>query len=346
MKTLVVEENGKLDVREVPMPAYNDYQALVRMVSCGICNGTDAKLIHKSFKGFGEDRYPLMLGHEAVGRVVETGKMVTGLKLGDHVLLPFNNAIAGLDSAWGGFSEYGVVNDYESLKIASPGNTDLLGLAASQTRLPTWVDPVDASMIITLREVLSSIKQFGIHENNSVVVFGCGPVGLTFIQFLHLSGVKPIIAFDIIDEKLQQAKVLGADYVFNSQAGSVEDAVHQICPNGVDYVLDAVGISAIINQAMPLIKDHGKICCYGISPNLSAQIDWSKAPYNWHLQFQQFPVKGDEYLAHNQVMAWLETGVIRLQDFISDVFLFEDVLTAFDKLADKKIAKKGIIRFD
>ena len=98
MKTLVVEKDGSLSVKEVSRPEYNECQALVKTLSCGICNGTDAKLIHQKFKGYGPERYPLMLGHEAVGRVVEVGEKVTSYKVGDVVLLPFVDPQDGLDS--------------------------------------------------------------------------------------------------------------------------------------------------------------------------------------------------------------------------------------------------------
>ena len=74
MKTLVVDKGGELSVRETKVPEYNECQALVKTLSCGVCNGTDLKLIQGSFKGFGEERYPLMLGHEAVGRVLKQGQ--------------------------------------------------------------------------------------------------------------------------------------------------------------------------------------------------------------------------------------------------------------------------------
>ena len=289
MKSLIVNENGGLEVREIPVPEINSKQALVKMICCGICNGTDAKLIHRKFKGFEEDAYPLMLGHEGVGEVVKVGEEVTGYHVGDKVLLPFVDAdeklYPGLGSAWGAFSEYGVVNDYRAF-----GNGTAPECAYGQTILPEDIDPVDASMIITLREVLSSIKRFGMKANESVAVFGCGPVGLTFIRFMSLLGVHPIIAFDIIPEKLEEAKRVGADY-------------------------------------------------------LNMQLDWSKAPYNWTLQFQQFPSKKEEGEATNQIIAWLRCGAITLKDYISDYFRFEDVLEAFEKLEKKEIAKKGIVIF-
>ena len=66
MKTLVVERDGRITVHEVNKPRYNEYQALVKTIACGMC-GTDIKLIHRTFKGFPESVYPIMLGHEGVG---------------------------------------------------------------------------------------------------------------------------------------------------------------------------------------------------------------------------------------------------------------------------------------
>jgi D-arabinose 1-dehydrogenase-like Zn-dependent alcohol dehydrogenase len=63
LKTLVVDEKGRLSFGEAPMPEYGEYQALVKMISCGVC-GTDIKLLHGKFKGYAfESDYPLMLGH-------------------------------------------------------------------------------------------------------------------------------------------------------------------------------------------------------------------------------------------------------------------------------------------
>jgi threonine dehydrogenase-like Zn-dependent dehydrogenase len=119
--------------------------------------------------------------------------------------------------------------------------------------------------------------------------------------------------------------------------------VREICPGGVDYVLDAVGFLGLINQSMEIIRDRGKICCYGISPDASMQLDWSKAPYNWTLCFQQMPSKKEEADAYNQVLAWLRSGTINLKDYISDYVAFKDVISAFDRVAKRDIALKCIV---
>ena len=108
MKALTVDAAGRLALRDFPIPEYGRCQALVKMRSCGVCNGTDTKLIHRAFKNF--DTYPAILGHEGVGEVVETGADVKNLKKGDLVLLPFlERPVDGYVPGWGAYSEYAVV---------------------------------------------------------------------------------------------------------------------------------------------------------------------------------------------------------------------------------------------
>lgn len=345
MKALVVDRNSQLSMMELTRPRFQENQALVRMLACGVCNGTDGKLIHHHFKGIGAEQYPLMLGHEGVGEVIETGSAVRGLKIGDRVLLPFNGAIDGIQSAWGAFAEYAVVTDAEAIRQQPGASPDLIGLAEAQTVLPDSIDPVDAVMIITFREVLSSIQKFGIGPDDTVVVFGCGPVGLTFIRLLSLSGVYKIVAVANRDDRIPAAQAMGARLAINGSTEDVAQVVRTHFPDGASHVIDAVGSSGIINQAMPLLKDHGKICCYGISSNTAAQIDWSLAPYNWALVFQQFPAKAEEASVHGQVLDWMKIGKLDARAFISDVIPFERCLDAFQLLEEKKINKKCVITF-
>jgi threonine dehydrogenase-like Zn-dependent dehydrogenase len=342
MKTLVVDKEGNLSVETCPIPTYSPNDALLKTISCGVCNGTDSKLIHGNFKGFSPDMYPVMLGHEAVGEVIEVGANVVSYKIGDKVLLPFAGPLGGFECGWGAYSEYGVIND---AKAYIKDGKQPPECSYGQTIVPDSIDPVKAAMIITFREVLSSIKRFGIGASDEVVVFGCGPVGLTFIKFMRLLGVGKIIALDIVPEKLKDAEIRGADYTFNSLDKDIVERIKTVCPNGVGYVLDAVGVSNIMNQAMSLLKDHGKICCYGISANTKFELDWTEAPYNWQLQFQQFPSKVEEGEANKQVITWIENGVIDIDDYISDIMDFDEILSAFEKLERKEIFKKCIIKY-
>ena len=346
MKTLVVNDKRELSVREVPMPKYRECQALVKTLSCGVCNGTDLKLIHGNFKNF--DTYPAALGHEGVGKVVELGAKVQNLKVGDMVLLPFvEGKLGDIFPGWGAYSEYAVVGDAGAY-IANgmgPGTPEFSEGYFAQTviKAEDKVDPVEASMIVTFREVLSAIRRFQFRPNESVFIIGAGPVGLCFIKFCKLLGLKTVIASDIDDEKVSFAKKMGADFIFNSKTADVNAEVKKMFPEGIDYVVDAVGINELINQAMALIKYNGKICCYGISPKLGMDLDWSRAPYNWTLQFVQWPSKKEEAEAHAQIMSWINLGVLKPMDFISDVFDFAHIIDAFKLVEARKSSTKKIV---
>lgn len=346
MKSFVVDNKGQLSIREVPTPVYDDCRALVKLEACGVCNGTDLKLIHRSFKGF--DTYPTVLGHEGVGQVVAIGDKVKCFKVGDLVLLPYlEEKTDGCYPGWGAYSEYAVVGDWKAMaeEGKGPGAPGFSEMYYAQQVLPKGMDPVGASMIVTFREVLSAMKRFGMKENNSIAIFGAGPVGLCFTRFAKLLGLGPVIVFDIADEKVRAAEAMGADYVFNSTNADVRQEVRKICGDGVDFAVDAVGINQLINQCMELVKYNGKICCYGISPKLNMELDWSKAPYNWTLQFVQWPSKLEESEAHSQVINWMQMGVLKPEDFISDVIPFENILDAFKMVEERKTRKKIVIKF-
>lgn len=340
MKSLAVSKNQTLAIVDVPVPTFNDYECLVKMESCGVCNGTDMKIIHGTLKGF--DTYPALLGHEGIGRVIELGSNVTSFKVGDLVTLPFIGANPeGYYSGWGTYSEYNIVADYQA-KLANGIQPDDCDYA--QRTLPSDFDPVTSAMIITFREVLSEAKTFGFKPNQSVFIMGMGPVGLCFVKFAKLMGLGPIIACDRDrnGDKLDYAKKMGADFVVNANDDIIKFA-KEICPDGIDHVVDAVGINSFINKAMQMISYDGCIDVYGISEELKYEIDWSLAPFNWKLNFSTWPSKILEGEAHLQICNWISTKVLDPNDFVSHVLTLDQAEEAFEMVKEKPAGMRKIV---
>lgn len=344
MKALVVTEEGRLKVEEIDRPEISERQALVKTVSCGIC-GTDATIIRQAFKGFKPSHYPLVLGHEGVGEVVEVGAAVRSFKPGDRVILPFvpNPSKGGrpLHAGWGAFSEYGIVDDAAAY---SPGEAP--EAAAAQQKLPRFIDKHEAPVLVTLREVLSTIRYFGIRPGESVVVYGSGPVAMTFVKLLRLLGVDEVTAVVRSAKKAELMKEFGAAACIVSTEEDVKKQIRSHYPNGVAYVLDAVGSESIINEGISLLRDRGEILCYGVPKVNHMELDWTDATYNWKLNFQQMPYKEEEAACHEQVLQWVADGKLVLSDFISKMVGFESVLDAFQEYLDGKTMKKVIITFE
>ncbi len=203
MRGVVVYRDGTLKVEQLPKPRIGDYQALVENLSCGICNGTDLKLIHAQFKGF--DTYPAVLGHESVGRVVEVGKRVTSYKPGDLVLRSILEKVEDerYSSGWGSFAEYGVIGDIAAMK--HDGRSDYYDIYLAQQIVPKGFDPHQAVMLITLKEALSGIERFGVSRNQSVLIHGTGPVGLSMVRFAKLRGASPIVVSEPNSDRRERA---------------------------------------------------------------------------------------------------------------------------------------------
>ena len=133
--------------------------------------------------------------------------------------------------------------------------------------------------------------------------------------------------------------------MINSKTQDLDKEIHAVFEEGVDYVLDAVGLPFVVNQAMSLIKDRGQVLCYGVPEKEEITIDFSKASYNWSVVYQQMPRKKEEGEAHAQVMEWIRSGELEIKEFISDYFKFEDSVEAYEKLLNREVMKKGIITF-
>ncbi len=344
MKTYITDFQGNRSVVEIPMPKIKETQALVQTLACGIC-GTDTKVIQGTFKNVDESQYPLMLGHEGVGRVVEIGEKVTSFAVGDRVVLPFldpDPLFGDLGSAWGAFSEYAIIHD----AAAFDDPAEVPEAALAQRVLPPTIDSVDAVMIVTFREVLSSIRYFGIQPEDTVVVYGSGPVATTFVKMMSLLGVKELTTVVRNQAKEVLMRESGATFVVNTSKVEAVKAIREKYPEGVAYVLDAVGSPDVINEAMKLLKDRGEILCYGVPGTNEMTLDWSAADYNWKMNFQQMPYKKEEGQCHDQVIQWIEEGKLVPSEFISDVYPFEKIDEAFDRFLVHGIQKKCVISYE
>jgi threonine dehydrogenase-like Zn-dependent dehydrogenase len=342
MRAAVIVGHGRVEIQDVPRPTIGDYQVLVEQLTCGVCTGTDWKLVEGHFKGF--STYPAVLGHEAVGRVIEKGKKVRSFELGDLVMRGGLETIgdgASLHSGWGAFAEYGIAGDAKAMQedgLARPEH-GYLDLYLSQQKIPGDMKPAHGTMLITYKEVLSAAYRFGFRPNASVMIFGLGPVGLSFTRFAKILGLGPIVAADFHASRRALAARMGADVTLDPKTEDPATWVREHRPGGMDFVVDAVGVSDLINRAMELVTFNGTICVYGIAPHTSMQIDWERAPYNWNLSFLQWPTFQEESSTHGQLVGWVQQGILDPDQLITDVLPLERLGEGLQMLRDRRALK-------
>lgn len=327
-----VERPGELVVREAPVPTITETECLVEILACAICNSTDHKLLQGSFRYKGPDAYPGILGHESVGRVVECGSQVTSFKPGDLVLRP--SACyppgEGPTSMYGGLAEYGKVTD------------PLAGGSPMQQIIPSDLDPVDATMLITLKETLSWLQRWPVRPRESVAVLGSGPVGLSFAYFARMLGCYPVLVAGRRDEALQRALGFGADAVINTTTDDAVGIVKQWTKGcGADRVIEAIGDDAAADLGLSLLNPRGRLGVYGIAPTRTAgdmerrAVDIALARNEWALEF----FNPQEALPHEQLLWLVRQGMVNLKDWYTHVVPLQEAQRGFELLERKEAFK-------
>ena len=221
-------KNIRGSVVDRPMPVCGDDQVLLKVGAAGIC-GTDQHLLRKDADGYtmydGHSKYPIITGHEFSGEIVEVGKNVKKLVVGDLVSVESMHWCGQCDACRrgmfnqckdleepgltydGGFAEYAAVNAKYCYKLNDIVN--YYGDKMTAFELGAMVEPTGVAYNGLF------VRAGGLRPGGHAAVFGCGPIGLAAIQLLKTSGAAKLIAFESVPERVELAKKCGADAVYD-----------------------------------------------------------------------------------------------------------------------------------
>ena len=344
MKAVAITQPHVVKVIDVPMPVWNEYECLVEVKACGICSSTDLKLIHRDHPESPQNpfRYPAILGHEAVGEVVEVGGKVRNFKLGDRVMVPFSNIGHIPDPAchivFGAMTEYSVAPDFAAMKEDHFPNPyverydDPLDFFCHA--FPRDIPYVDGAMILSFKETLSAVRNFGIAEGMDVLIFGDGSVGMGLAHFVNTCNPHSNIVVGHHDERLARVmKTARPSLILNDKKGGMQ----QIEGMKFDVVVDAVGSVDVIRRGLKLLKPGGKLCAVGVLPRDGAQLSLYDVPNYTSLMMLSYPYK--EHRTHDAVIGHMRSGFVRAQDYYSHVLPMDDVAEGIRLLESREAFK-------
>jgi threonine 3-dehydrogenase len=250
------------ELRDVPRPTMRDDEVLIRVRRAGVC-GTDVHIYTWDAWAQGRCRPPFIVGHEFAGDVVEVGRLVTDVREGDRVtaeghivcgrchLCRTGNAHVCPNTRIIGVDRDGCFADY----IAMPA-TNVWHLDDSVTY---EVGGIHDPMGNAFHTALTNTEIPG----STVLVTGCGPIGLFAVGICRAAGASRIIASDVIEMRLALARAMGAhDAVTPDRAASAVRAATGSL--GVDVVLEMSGVPAAIHQAFELVRVGGRVQMLGI----------------------------------------------------------------------------------
>jgi 6-hydroxycyclohex-1-ene-1-carbonyl-CoA dehydrogenase len=278
------EPHTPLKVKEVPVPEPGADEVLVKVSACGLCH-TDLHYIDHGVPTAKQP--PLILGHEAAGVVAQVGSRVEHLKERDRVLLP---AIlpcghcpacrAGRENICQQMKMFG--NDIDGAYaeyVAAPAK-DLFALPAE---IPLIEGCIIADAVTTPYHAVKNRAE--VRPGDSVVVYGCGGVGLNVVQFAHLAGGL-VIAVDIAEEKLDWARKLGASETINARRTTeVGRAVRTLTGGGADIAIEAIGNPVTMRAAFSTLRPGGRLVVLGYS-------DQEVALHAGRIMYREMEIRG------------------------------------------------------
>jgi len=268
MRGVVIEAVGQLALTDVPETPLGEYEARTQLVCASICNSTDRKLVDGTFPGC--TNFPALLGHEAVGKVIEVGAKVRNYRVGDLVIRPrqyYENSEIDLEEYFGSFADRGKVTDQWARIDDGLVEPDELG--HPQQVLPAGCDPAVGVMAITYKETLSWMRRFSVGPETSVAVFGTGPVGVCFVLWAKYLGARQTILVGRTESSIKRAaEYCEPDAIVNTLAGDVADRIRDVSGGrGVERVVEGVGDNRIIDWGLDCITENGLVGVYGVPPN-------------------------------------------------------------------------------
>ncbi len=337
MKTVSVTAPGVVEIIDTPIPKPDPYQALVKTEFACVCNSTDSELVHGRFPGM-EKAFPFALGHESVGTVVEVGDKVKNFKIDGRAVsgLHFDLGVDGMKSGWGGFCEYVLANDHEAMIADGVADEEhgWFECYEIQTPLDDDISPEEAVLLCTWREVLGAFRDFHLQPGDDVLIYGAGPVGLSFVKLGRLFGIGWIGVIDRHPEKQAKAKEFGANAVFDRDDPKIAEL------KNLDAVIDAVGKPEIMNSGLPMIRRGGSLCVYGVMAGLEEfTINNSLADFNYNIFIHQWPTRLYEKEAQVPLCDWIREGKLSSSEFITHTFDIDDIDQALKAVADRKVIK-------
>ena len=291
MRAAVQYEYGSpLVVEELELDPPKAGEVLVRMAASGVCRSD-----WHAVRGVHPHPAPGVLGHEGSGVIEEVGAGVEGLEPGDHVVLswlPYCGAcrrcasgrpylcenLAAFDA---GFLGDGTVRFH---KGELPIHSNVPSSFAERTVVPAntaiRVDPslplgqvalLGCAVMTGVGAVLNTAR---VRPGESVVVIGCGGVGLSAIQGARIAGASPIVAVDVVPGKLDLARELGATETVLGGGDDPEAAVRAVLPGGTDHSFEALGSSDTIELATRVTAPGGTAVLVGMAaPDARPTID-------------------------------------------------------------------------
>ncbi len=344
MKVAVMKGIGKIGYveRDIPIPKENE--VLVKIQYVGIC-GSDLHYYENGRIGEYIVEPPFVLGHEASGVVVELGKAVKNLKIGDRVALEPGATCGECEFCKTG--RYNLCPDV--VFFATPPFDGVFQEYATHPaslcfKLPDNVDSINGALIEPLAVGFHAVDQGNARVGQKAIIFGAGCIGLMTLLALKAYGITNITVVDILPKRLDKALKLGATHIVNSLYNDSKDRFNEITNDkGFDIAFETAGTEITTRLAINVLKKGSNLVCVGYSKTGEMTLPMSL------LLDKELTIKTVFRYRHiyPKAIEVVASGVINPSDVVTNMFDFDDVQNAMDKsVKDKANIVKSVIKIE
>jgi propanol-preferring alcohol dehydrogenase len=252
---VVHDFSSPLTIEQVPMPELGLGQVRVKVEACGLCH-TD---IHAASGDWPiKPSPPFIPGHEGVGLVTQTGPGVSEVAVGDRVAMPWlGYACGNCDYCVSGRETLCLTQKMMGYTIDGGFGEYAIAYARYVVKVPEGVDSFDAAPLTCAGvTTYKAVKVAGTRSSDFVAVFGVGGLGHLAIQYATIAGGR-VVAVDVIDEKLELARELGAEFTINAKKEDPVEAIQRL--GGVDQAIALAVSPRAFEQAYASLRRGGKL---------------------------------------------------------------------------------------
>lgn len=342
MKVAVMTGIGKMGFEERPIPVPGDDEVLVKLEYVGIC-GSDLHYYESGAIGDYVVEPPFVLGHEPGGVVVEVGKDVKHLAVGDRVALEPGKTCGHCEFCREG--KYNLCPDvvfFATPPIDGVFQEYVAHEAALCFKLPENVSTLEGALIEPLAVGFHAAIQGDAHLGQKAVVMGAGCIGLVSMMALKARGVSEVYVVDIMEKRLQKALELGADGVINGAKEDVADRIRELTGRkGCDLVIETAGTEITTRQAVQAAKKGSTIVLVGYSKTGEVTVPMSMA-LDKELTFKTIFRYRHIYPMAIEAVA---QGKVNLKGIVTDIFSLDEVEKAMNySVSNKADIVKAVIQ--
>ncbi|GIU84082.1 MAG: hypothetical zinc-type alcohol dehydrogenase [Acidimicrobiales bacterium] len=345
MKAVVLRE-GRLEVDVIDDPTPGPGQVLVRTLACGIC-GSDlhtvehgeemAELSRETAEAAAASGLPtpealdlsrgLVMGHEFCAEVLELGEGVEAPSVGDRVV----SMPVVLDSR--GIHPLGYSNEYPG------GFGEMMVLSAGLClRVPDTLDADTAALCEPMAVAVHAVNRAELSPSASVIVVGCGPIGLGVIAAARASGCRRIAATDLSQRRLELAAAFGADEVFDASSRELKEVFATLPPGDVT-VFEAVGVPGMIDRIIRAARPGTRVVVVGVCMQEDSFRPLAAVTREVEIRFA-FAYRPDEFASTLQRLA---EGILDPRPMITATVALDAVPGAFEQLRNPERHAKILV---